>query len=261
MTCFAKNSTLYCVAVAILLLLIPGSLSAGTLFTAVQFYDSGWQAASSVAIADMNGDGKPDLVIANYCADTDPLNCDSGSVAVLLGNGDGTFQAPISYATTYYFNTSVAVADVNGDGKPDVLVLNGGSVGVFLGNGDGTLQSAVWYSSDVLSPYPGGSTSLAVADLKGDGKLDLMVAGALCTPLCTNGAVSVLLGKGDGTFQAAVSYETGGEFGLSIAVGDLNGDGKPDLVVTNGESDTVGVLLGNGDGTFQPAVTYNAGQR
>ena len=106
----------------------------------------------------------------------------NGTVGVLLGNGDGTFQTAVTYGSGGYYADSVAVADVNGDGKPDLVVANacasssncanGGSVGVLLGNGDGTFQAAVTYGS-------GGQyepDSVAVADVNGDGKPDLLVA-------------------------------------------------------------------------------------
>jgi hypothetical protein len=249
-------------------------LDASSIFLAAQTYSSGGEYAQSIAVGDVNGDGKQDLVVANSC---DSINCTgNGVVGVLLGNGDGTFQAPMSYDSGGYgggYNvTSVAVADVNGDGKPDLLVANScasgnscssGIVGVLLNNGDGTFQAAVTYSS-------GGNhaTSLAVADVNGDGKPDLLVANS-CDKNCVNGSVTVLLGNGDGSFRAAVSYGSGGYDVISVVAADLNGDGKLDLLVANqcaasgtcpyGTNGTVGVLMGKGDGTFQTAVTYSSG--
>src|SRR5438093_1241135 len=147
---------------------------------------------------------------------------------------------------------SVAVADVNGDGKPDLLMANAdGSVRVLLGNGDGTFQAAVTYPSGMNEAF-----AVAVADVNGDGKQDLLVGGG-----GENDNVGVLLGNGDGTFQPVVSYSSGGNTALSVAVADVNGDGKPDLLAGN-QCDTssncahglVVVLLGNGDGTLQAAV-------
>ena len=224
-------------------------------FQPVVTYDSGGYEAQSVAAADVNGDGKPDLMVANVCADSDCTN--GGVVGVLLGNGDGTFQAAMSYGSGGQVAESVTVADVNGDGKPDLLVANGdGSVGVLLGNGDGSFQAAVSYGSGGTS-----ASSLAVADVSGDGKLDLVVANYCASSDCANGSVGVLLGNGDGTFQAAVSYSSGGLDTGAVVSGDLNKDGKLDLVVAHycATSDcangSVGVLLGNGDGTFQAALS------
>ena len=249
-----------------------GSSSSGLNFAAAVPYGSGGFGADSVAVADVNGDSKPDLVVANQCADS---NCNNGSVGVLLGNGNGTFQTAVAYNSGGYAALSVAVADVNGDGKPDVLVVNlcvtgsncnNGSVGVLLGNGDGTFQPVVTYGSGGYS-----ARSVAVVDVNADGKPDLLVAN--CGGSCGSGSgsygsVGVLLGNGNGTFQTAVAYNSGGYSALSVAVADVNGDGKPDVVVANecsssscgsGSNGSVGVLLGNGDGTFQTAVAYWSG--
>src|SRR5208337_4904045 len=142
---------------------------------------------------------------------------------------------------------AVAVADVNGDGKPDVVVSNGnGTVGVLLGNGDGTFQPAVTFNPGLQS-----QAGIALADLNGDGKPDLVVA-------IYSGTVAVLLGNGDGTFQPAATYGAGGAQVADVVVADVNHDGKADVIVAN-YGYGVGVLLGNGDGTLQPAVTYGAG--
>jgi hypothetical protein len=220
------------------------SLDASSIFLEAPTYSSVTGDAVAITTADVNGDGKLDLIVAND---------QSNTVGVLLGNGDGTFQAAVSYGSGGYIAMSVAVADVNGDGKPDLLVANecagdceyssNGLVGVLLGNGDGTFQPAVSYNS-------GGSEawSVAVGDVNGDGKLDLIVA--------NDSSVSVLLGNGDGTFQPAVTYSGGGS---SVAVADVRGDGKLDVVVSSLNGGSVSVLLGNGDGTFQPPVSYNSG--
>jgi hypothetical protein len=203
--------------------------------------------ASSEAVGDFNGDGKPDLVVADTSAAT-------GDVSVLLGIGDGTFQPAVNYAAGVnpYGPLTVAVGDFNGDGKPDLVAGNGkgGNLSVLLGNGDGTFQPALNYAPGGLS-----ASSIAVGDFNLDGRADLAVTDS------TTGEVTVLLGNGNGTFQAAVSYPTGTSPN-SVVVGDFNGDGVADLAVANdgtGDLGVVSVLLGNGDGSFQPAVNYAAG--
>ena len=192
----------------------------------------------SVAVADVNGDGKSDLVVANY---------HSNSVSVLLGNGNGTFQTQMTFAAGFEPN-SVAVADVNHDNKPDIVVTNlfSSCATVLLGNGDGTFQAP---HSFATGSEP---TSLAVADVNGDNNPDLVVANG------GQGTVSVLLGNGDGTFQTQSAFLAGAE-PFSLAVADVNGDNNLDLVTANYESDSVSVLLGQGNGTFQTQAFYPAG--
>jgi hypothetical protein len=217
----------------------------------------------SVAVADVNGDGKPDLLVANRFA---CASCVNGSVAVLLGNGDGTFQPAVTYDSGAAETEKVVVADVNGDGKPDLVVGNdcggcaSGGVGVLLGNGDGTFQPAVTYDTGF-----GGAISVAVADVNNDGKLDVVALGVcLGGPNCTSGdgTVSVLRGEGAGTFGPGFPFDdSGGRQAMAIAIADLNGDGKPDVVVAN-LSGVVGVLLGTGNTStpFQSVVTYSGGK-
>ena len=190
---------------------------------------------------DFNGDGKLDFAVAN--------GTPTGTVSVLLGNGDGTVRPHVDYPTGGSFPLGVAVGDFNRDGKLDLAVTNEGdnTVGVLLGNGDGTFRAAVSYGTGGDSPY-----AVAVGDLNRDGNLDLVVTNRY------SNNVSVLLGNGDGTFQPAVNYAAGTQ-PVSIAVGDFNGDGKLDLAVANYGSDNVSVFLGNGDGTFRAAVDYATG--
>ena len=226
----------------------------GTLQPAVAYASGGYQ-TRAVALADVNLDGKLDVVVTSCCGA-------DGVVGVLLGNGDGTLQPVVNYDTGGFYALTVAVADVNHDGKPDLMVANATSLslGVLLGNGDGTFQTAVTYPSGGID----FTSSVAVRDVNGDGNPDLLAVNEDLT--AANSTVAVLLGNSDGTFQAAVSYGTGGVGADAIAVADLNSDGKLDLVVANCDSSAcnssagvVGVLLGNGDGTFQPAVAYGSG--
>jgi FG-GAP-like repeat len=238
-------------------------------FAAPVTYSSGGRNSESVAVADVNGDGKPDILVTNLCGGYTNTTCPPETVSVLLGNGDGIFQAAVPYNSGASGASAVAVADVNSDGKPDLIVgfsayvnpFNASAVSVLLGNGDGTFQTAQLFSSGGL-----GVHSVAVADVNGDGKPDLLVANQ------ADGTVAVLLGNGDGTFQTAQAFGTGGQNVFSVAVADVNSDGKPDLLVTNfcGSSSicgpqgisspgSVSVLLGNGDGTFQAAAPYGSG--
>src|SRR5271156_125077 len=230
-------------------------------------YGSGGSVAQGVAVADLNGDGKPDIVVTNYYELSGGGT--PGPIGVLLGNGDGTFRAVVTYESGGGPNYAVVVADVNGDGKPDIIVSScaaipidcgsaNGVVSVLLGNGDGTFKGQVSYSSGARK-----ASGLAVADVNGDGIPDVIVTNWYGKS-GSDGTVSVLLGKGDGTFESAVNYDSGGKQANSVAVTDVNGDGIPDLVVVNYlcdscEGGTVGVLLGSGNGMFQPVATYPTG--
>ena len=155
----------------------------------------------------------------------------SNTVSVLLGNGDGTFQSAVSYATGSDPGY-VAVGDLTGNGKQDLVVVNDGdgTVSVLLGNGNGMFQTQQTYAA--------GSepSSVAIADLNGDGIPDLVVSDE------GNDAVSVLLGNGNGTFQAPITYTFGSE-ATRVEAGDLNGDGAPDIAVSEGYANSVAVLL------------------
>jgi hypothetical protein len=185
----------------------------------------------SLVVGDLNGDGRPDLVASFYNAVSVVMNIGGAfpyfAEGQTYGVGGGAFPAP----------SSAALADFNGDHKLDLAVTakNNGSVTVLLGNGDGTFAA----KPDVF--VDGDPAAVAVGDVNGDGKLDLVTA--------NNGNASVLLGNGDGTFAAPQTYTLPGS-ASSIALGDFNKDGKLDVVTTGSEID---VLLNNGDGTFGAA--------
>jgi len=197
----------------------------------------------SIVTADLNGDGKQDIVVLNQGQFPDR----SSSVSVLLGNGDGSFQPAIT-TNLLAGATSVAVGDFNGDGKLDIAVTSGlnNSVEVLRGNGDGTFQdNPLIIPVGTQGNFLASIQSVAVGDFLHNGQLDLAVANP------GSNTVSVLLGNGDGTFQNRVDLPVG-DTPVSVVAADL-GNGQVDLVVANHDSSDVSVLLGNGDGTFQPA--------
>jgi hypothetical protein len=224
-------------------------------FQPVVTYSSGGYDARSIVVADLNGDGKVDVAVANLCGAAEDCSGTS-SLGVLLGNGDGTFKPAVTFSSGGPGTDSVAAADVNGDGKLDLVVANlcppgssscsytePGMAGVLLGNGDGSFQPVLLYDSGGY-----GAESVAVADVNGDGKPDLVVAN-LCSsngsdcPYSETGDVGVLLGNGDGTFQPALSFESGGP-SAAATIADVNGDGRPDLLVAN-INYSAAVLLNN----------------
>ncbi len=233
----------------------PGVLGAPTFVSAI---NCGWP-TNWVATGDVNGDGKADIVATvNY-------NCGSSEVAVLIGLGTGKFKAPVYYPTGSTANpVDVFLEDLNGDGKPDMVISNSdGTISILLNKGTGTFGTAsVITSVAALSPH---LSSLAIADFNGDGKLD--IAAASYYPGNYSSNVYILLGKGDGTFQAPVTVDAAPTYVYpdTLAAGDFNKDGKTDLLVTlEGSTGCTGyygaaaylVLLGKGDGTFTVPDSY-----
>jgi hypothetical protein len=203
----------------------------------------------AVAYGVFTSNGIEDLVTANSSAKT---------ISVLLGNGDGTFQKHTDF-TVGTTPMAVAVGSLRNNGILDLAVADFGSnqVSILLGTGTGSFGAQTTFTTGF---EPSG---IALGDFNGDGKLDIATA--------NNGTVSVLLGNGDGTFQKHQDFSAGAPGTCSpavcgstdIAVGDFNGDGKLDVVVSNSvgnvDPGTASVLLGNGDGTLQPQVQYATG--
>ncbi len=203
----------------------------------------------SLAAGDFNHDGKADLAVTLY-----QYEDGSGGLAVLLSNGDGTFQAPV-FHNVASGALGVAAGDLNHDGNLDLAVTTwcyacgpNDRVSILLGNGDGSFQPHVDYQ---VQDEP---NDIALGDFNGDGKLDLAVANFCgADPYCQGFApptVSILLGHGDGTFQPQTAYPVASPDGR-IAVADFNGDGKRDLAVPAPYNNIITLMVGNGDGTFQ----------
>ncbi len=199
----------------------------------------------AIAVGDFNGDGRPDLAVANE---------NVGVVSILMHQADGGFADQVTYAVGAS-PVAVALADFDGDGVTDLAVANfaGASVSLLLGLGDGGFSAQTTFAAG-QSP-----TSLAVADFNGDGKPDVAVAGycEIGDGGTCPGTAGVLFNLGNGTLSPLVAYPAGDGTAF-IAVGDFNGDGKPDLVAANHGSNSVSVLLNLGDGGFADQVTYAA---
>lgn len=233
-----SNAVVGLAAVLATLSLVPRVLAQSYVFDNASFA-SGLRPVS-VVTGDFNRDGVEDVAVVNQCGN-DPTCLSGGSISILVGNPDGTFQSHVDYPLGSD-PTFAVVGDFNGDGKPDIAVTDAVSntISVLLGNGDGTFQSPVGYATGV------GPLSAVAGDFNGDGHVDLAVANSGST------SVSILLGMGDGTFRSHVDYAT--SFGpQSVVAADFNGDGNLDLAVADSN---VSVLLGNGDGTFRVPAEY-----
>ena len=213
-----------------------GALNAGASYTFGLFLQQ-------VVAGDLNGDRKLDLVLA----DSGNSPADPGAVYILLGNGDGTFQAPRKL-TVGDGPVSVAIADFDRDGRADIAVASvfSATLTVLLGQGNGTFPASTQTQVD------DGPNDLLVADFNADGRPDVAVTSVLSS------SVSVLLGYGDGNFQAPVSSNTGFDPGF-LASADFNGDGKLDLAILFESTNTLSVMIGRGDGFFGLPTNYATG--
>jgi hypothetical protein len=186
-------------------------------------FSSGGQNPYGIAVGDLNHDGIPDLVVAN----NGQYSGNHGSVAVLLGRGNGTFSKPVHYLSGAR-PSELVLGDFNGDGNLDMAVVGEAErVHALMGKGDGTFSSPKSYRAG-LAPH-----AIAAADFNGDGKLDLAVAAA---------NVSILLGNGDGTFQLPIGLPADGHHPTQLTLADFNHDGKPDIATVNGDS-TISIFL------------------
>jgi hypothetical protein len=188
-------------------------------------------------------DGKPDIAVSNGSSNT---------IAVLLGNGDGTFQNPVVTNVQSAISTGELVTgDFNEDGKPDLILgtVSGPQIDlVFIGNGDGTFQA------QVAIPNTFGFLDARVVDLNGDHHMDMIAT-------VPGNSINVLLGNGDGTFTRKPDLQIGSGstgFGMGIEAGDFNGDGKLDIVATDFANSQLDYFAGNGDGTFQASTLIAA---
>ncbi len=203
-------------------------------------------APGGIAIGDIDGDGKPDIVVA------DGISLGGqGTLSVLLNSGKGTFAAPVQMPAGVT-PRAVVIGDLNNDGWNDCVVANqGGTLNVRLNNGQGALGP----SNDIRTD--GSAESIVAGDFNGDGRLDLAVAFDGGHGGVTDG-VAIYLNSGNGTFAKGGVYATGVS-PWQVVAGDLNGDGKPDLAVATRYGRSASVLLGRGDGTFSARVDYPAG--
>jgi hypothetical protein len=197
----------------------------GTLQKATDLYSTGSGSAYDISEGDLNQDGRIDLAVTVG---------DDASVAILLGNGDGTFNQGVLYRTSYYPQT-VMVADLNHDGFLDLAVTTSleaasSPISVLLGNGDGTFLPHADY------PLPTRySTGIAIGDLDGDGNLDLVASSF-------DRSVVTFLGKGDGTFQIPGNFPSGQDSLAGVAIGDFDGDGMIDIATASYYGDKVVVM-------------------
>jgi FG-GAP-like repeat/IPT/TIG domain len=222
---------------------VPGN-GDGTFGTPVFIATDPTGVGTQIVGGDFNGDGNLDLAVSNF-------DFAGSYLSVLLGNGDGTFLPQPNYPLNL-FPGQIAAADFNGDGKIDLAQLDSDnsshSISILLGNGDGTFQPRV--------DYPAGTSPFAVSlgDYNGDGQVDLAITDSLClnSGCPANGAVNVLLGNGDGTFQSHLDFAAPG---LSAAIASAEFSyftpvvGREGFAISNSSASTVSIFTGIGTQT------------
>jgi VCBS repeat protein/HYDIN/CFA65/VesB family protein/ASPM-SPD-2-Hydin domain-containing protein len=224
-------------------------------FLATEAYVAG-QSPAWAAVADFNKDGKLDVLVPNPPGG-------SQNISIFLGNGDGTLQPAVNIPFPALSPSFVVTGDFNNDGNPDFVVFSNWCPNfvneplfTYLGKGDGTFQTPINSNISGLSACS-SLASMVVGDFNGDGKLDLAML------LAANGGVyslGIMLGNGDGTFQAPKLTPAPGGRATWMSVGDLNKDGKLDVVVVQYQNNQLQIFLGNGDGTFQAPTTLATGR-
>lgn len=187
--------------------------------------------ATNMAVGDSDNNGTEDIVLCNPDA----------SVSILRGNGNGGFAAPVTYPTTSV-PFDVAIADFNNDARTDLVITTAVGVGILLQKNDGSFATPA-----ALYQAGSGAQFVRVGDFNNDNKKDVVIVNTN-----ENGAINVLLGNGNGTFQPAVPYAAG-RISVMTTIGDFNADGVQDIAVANYGSQNVSVFIGNGNGTFQNA--------
>jgi hypothetical protein len=233
-------------AVAVMLQSKKGTFGTPSLQTV-----TGGDIPQTLAVADVNGDGKPDVVTGNNPGDGGNFGTPC-SISITPGDGKGDFlyfppsgngQTYYGYGSSSFDPWSVAVNDVNGDGKPDIITGGLATVDVWLQYSFTDWRHAVYF---VPVGFGWSYTKVAVGDLNGDGKPDIVATAGT--------QVNVLLNTGNGSFAAAQPYGVAAG-SIGVALGDVNGDGKLDIVTT-GSNSSVSALMGNGDGSFGAVQNY-----